>query len=399
MTDPAGRTRTPVSLARRVIVAVIVVSFSAAAISGIVVLLGAELGPTAWRVLSTTSIVGAFSVAVLCCVSLVGRRLQTFGYIGAGVSVVAAVLAYHRPRVADVPWLWDERWEIFWDSLWTAVAASIGFSFASLLLLLADRRRTAIRVGLIVTLALFAIVFVMVIFPVWTDEYGGEYYSRVLGIVSILAALGAIVLPVLSLLLRERPDRGDGEDRRRIAVAGVARTAASGGRTARRHARRAGGLAGATRVASTPLPRMTRRRRINRHRRIDRRHRRTSRRPRNARRPHRPPVIASRRARAGPHGRRRSDLRLPEPVGRPRVRGRVLGVAAGDARRVRRPDPRARRLTRRSAHPGHRDEVRLEADRRGDRGRVGGDRPCARQQLVRVHHPLHRLRRRRRSSV
>jgi peptidoglycan/LPS O-acetylase OafA/YrhL len=209
MTDPAGRARTPVSLARRVIVAVIVVSFTAAAISGIVVLLGAELGPTAWRVLSTTSVVGAFSVAVLCCVSLVGRRLQTFGYIGAGVSVVAAVLVL----VA----LWGQpTWEAeaFWDALWTAVAASVAFSFASLLLLLADRRRTAVRVGLIVTLALFAIVFVMVIYPIWTDEYGGELYSRVLGIVSILAALGAIVLPVLSLLLREHPGRegGDSDD-------------------------------------------------------------------------------------------------------------------------------------------------------------------------------------------
>ena len=123
MTEPASRTRTPVSLARRIIVAVIVISFSAAAISGIVVLLGAELGPTAWRVLSTTSVVGAFSVAVLCCVSLLGRRLQTFGYIGAGVSVIAAVLVL----VA----VWGQpSWESegFWDSLWTAVAASVGFS-------------------------------------------------------------------------------------------------------------------------------------------------------------------------------------------------------------------------------------------------------------------------------
>jgi len=193
-----------VSLARRVIVAVIVVSFSAAAISGIVVLLGAELGPTAWRVLSTTSVVGAFSVAVLCCVSLVGRRLQLFGYLGAGVSVIAAALVL----VA----LWGEvSWqqEVFWDSLWTSVAASVAFSFASLLLLLADRRRAAVRVGLVVTLALFAIVFVMVVYPLWTDEYGGELYSRVLGIVSILAALGAIVVPVLSLLLRERTGSRD----------------------------------------------------------------------------------------------------------------------------------------------------------------------------------------------
>ncbi|MEV4687846.1 hypothetical protein [Microbacterium sp. LWH3-1.2] len=200
MTDPAGRTRGPVSLARRIIVAVIVVSFSAAAISGIVVLLGAELGPTAWRVLSTTSVVGAFSVAVLCCVSLVGRRLQTFGFIGAGVSVLAAVL------VLVAVWAQpDGDSGVFWDALWTAVAASIGFSFASLLLLLADRRRTAVRIGLMVTLALFAIVFGMVVVPLWTDDYGGEMYSRVLGIFSILAALGAVVLPVLSLLLRERP--------------------------------------------------------------------------------------------------------------------------------------------------------------------------------------------------
>lgn len=226
MTDTAGRTRTPVSLARRIIVAVIVISFSAAAISGIVVLLGAELGPTAWRVLSTTSVVGAFSVAVLCCASLVGRRLQTFGYVGAGVSVVGAVLAL----VA----LWGQpTWEAegFWDALWTAVAASVAFSFASLLLLLADRRRTAIRVGLIVTLALFAIVFVMVVAPIWTDEYGGELYSRVLGIVSILAALGAIVLPVLSLLLRERPadPRGEPHDAT-VSPASLAMLRAEAGR-------------------------------------------------------------------------------------------------------------------------------------------------------------------------
>ncbi|MFE5410063.1 hypothetical protein [Microbacterium sp. NPDC056569] len=217
MTEPASRTRTPVSLARRIIVAVIVVSFSAAAISGIVVLLGAELGPTAWRVLSTTSVVGAFSVAVLCCVSLVGRRLQTFGFIGAGVSVVAAIF------VLIIVWAqpgWD--WELFWDSAWTMVAASVAFSFASLLLLLADRRRKAIRIGLIVTLSLFVIVFGLVVVPIWTDEYGGETYARVLGIFSILAALGAIVLPVLSLLIRERPEGHAGEPGAPLSAASLA---------------------------------------------------------------------------------------------------------------------------------------------------------------------------------
>lgn len=199
MSGTASTTRTAAMLARRIIVAVIIVSFSIAALSGIAVLLGSELGPTAWRVLTTTSVVGAFSVAVLCCVSLVGRRLQAVGYIGAGISVVAAVLVL----VA----VWGEpAWEgqVFWDSLWTAVAASVAFSFGSLLLLLADRRRLIVRVVLVVTLALFAAMLLMVVVPLWTDEYGGEAYSRTLGILAILAALGAIVLPVLSLLLRDR---------------------------------------------------------------------------------------------------------------------------------------------------------------------------------------------------
>ena len=44
----------------------------------------------------------------------------------------------------------------------------------------------------------------MVVYPFWVDLDSGEAYSRVLGIASILAALGAIVVPVLSLLLRDR---------------------------------------------------------------------------------------------------------------------------------------------------------------------------------------------------
>lgn len=198
MTSTADTTRPPVSIVRRVIVGLIVVSFGAAAVGGIVVLLGTELGEPAWKVLSTTMIVGAFSVAVLCCVSLVGRRLQAFGYAGATVATVAAVLAL----VA----LWAQpswEWQWFWDLLWTAVAATVTMSFASLLLLLADRRRRGVRIGLIITLALFAVVFLMIVWPLWTDEYGGEFYSRALGILSILAALGAIIVPVLSLLLRE----------------------------------------------------------------------------------------------------------------------------------------------------------------------------------------------------
>jgi hypothetical protein len=194
MTVAAEPTRPRASVLRRVIVGIIIVSFGLAALGGIVVLLGAQLGDPAWKVLATTALVGAFSVAVLCCASLLGRRLQAVGLVGAAVAVVTAVLS--------IVALWAQpSWEaeVFWDVLWTMVAASVGLSFACLLLLLADRRQAVVRIGLIVTLALFALVFVLVVYPVWTDAAGGEAYSRTLGIVSILAALGA-----LSLLLRDR---------------------------------------------------------------------------------------------------------------------------------------------------------------------------------------------------
>jgi hypothetical protein len=203
-TAPEG-SRRPVSILRRVIVGIIIVSFGAAALGGIIVLLGAELGETAWRVLSTTGVIGAFSVAVLCCVSLAGRRLETFGYIGAAVSLLGAALVVFMIWADQTAWEWDAVWRI----TWTAVAASVAFALASLLLLLADRRQSAVRVGLGITLALFTVVLAMVVYLIWwSDTVDSEVFPRVLGIASILAALGAVVVPVMSLLLRDRRPAG-----------------------------------------------------------------------------------------------------------------------------------------------------------------------------------------------
>lgn len=206
MTDADHAVRTPGRTLRRVIVIVIIASFGIAALGGIVVLLGAELGDTAARVLGTTAIVGAFSVAVLCCAALVGRSLQAFGVIGAAVSVVAAVLViwmiWYRGDYGDA-------WEALMRFTWTAVAVSAGFALASLLLLLADRRQSAVRIGLAVTLGLFGVVLAMVVYLIWwSDTVDDEVFPRVLGIAAILAALGAVTVPVLSLLLRDRPARG-----------------------------------------------------------------------------------------------------------------------------------------------------------------------------------------------
>jgi hypothetical protein len=84
----------------------------------------------------------------------------------------------------------------------TAITLSAAFALGSLLLLLADRRRAAVRIGLVVTLALFALVAALIVFLVWaSDLVDDQLFPRVLGIAAILAALGAVVVPVMSLLM------------------------------------------------------------------------------------------------------------------------------------------------------------------------------------------------------
>lgn len=199
-------TRDRVRLFRRIVVAVIVVSFGLAALGGIVVLLGGSLGSESWSVLGTTATVGAFSIAVLCCASLAGRRLRIFGLIGAIVSVLSAAL------VVWMLWFrgpYTDAIVVIADVMWSGVALSIAFAVSSLLLLLADRDQAAVRIGLVVTLVMFTAVLGMTLYAIWwSDTIRGEAFGRTLGVFGILAALGAVIVPVLSLLLRTPRARG-----------------------------------------------------------------------------------------------------------------------------------------------------------------------------------------------
>lgn len=189
------------SVIRRVIVTIIVVSFGVAAVSGIVVLLGGELGDAAFRVLSTTGIVGMFSVAVLCCAALIGRRTQLFGYVGAAISIAAAALSVWMVW-NDFPW-----YDAIFKVLWTLNAATGVCALAALLLLLSDHARRAVRFGLTLTLVLVAVGFALIMVALWGDTLEwvqSDGYWRLQGIVWILAALGGIVVPVTSLILRDR---------------------------------------------------------------------------------------------------------------------------------------------------------------------------------------------------
>ena len=127
--------------------------------------------------------------------------MQIFGFVGAAASLLTLLLSLVMLWAQDVLF-----GDLVFQWLWTGVSATAAASLASLLLLLADRQRSAVRVGLAVTLALFAVVLLMVWYLIWlSDTIQGEGFARVLGIAGILAALGGIVVPVLSLLLRDAP--------------------------------------------------------------------------------------------------------------------------------------------------------------------------------------------------
>jgi hypothetical protein len=200
MTEHTAAARPGISLLRRIIVGVIIAAFGLAAVLGIIVLLGGSLGEIAFRVLGTTAVIGAFSVGVLCCAALVGRRAQVFGMVGVVVTVLSAALVVWNIWVDS-----HEQWDLVFRLVWTAVAVSSAFALASLLLLLSSRQRPAVRTGLWITLALVALLLALTLYMTWAREIPWDDFARMYGIVAILAALGSIVVPVLSLLL---PDRG-----------------------------------------------------------------------------------------------------------------------------------------------------------------------------------------------
>jgi hypothetical protein len=182
---------------RRWIVVVIVASFALAAVAGIAELLGGVTSDPAMKVLGTTALIGVFSVAALCGAALIGRRVQWFGWIAVGVSVLTLA------RLLWVIWAepdWDEG---AFKLTITLVILTGACAIASLLLLLVAHDRRPVRSALFATLAMLAAGVLLTLMLLW--ELVGEYpdgYLQATGIVWILAALGIVVLPVMSLLLR-----------------------------------------------------------------------------------------------------------------------------------------------------------------------------------------------------
>ncbi|MBX9470673.1 hypothetical protein [Microcella sp.] len=184
----------------------IIVSFSLAAVVGIIALLSGDFGETQGRIVLTTLLLGATSITALCHLAIADRAMRIVGFVGLAASTVTLV--------AGLVLIWRD-----WDSPgfdeWLKVFATAGiiavsFAHANLLLLLAGRRRAVIRIGLMITLVMIAAVAIMIILPIVSEgEIPGyeneEWYWRLFGVVGILDVLGTVVVPVLAIFVKDAP--------------------------------------------------------------------------------------------------------------------------------------------------------------------------------------------------
>jgi len=215
-----ARREATISAARRGAIYGIVISFSLAAVVGIIALLGGDFGETQGKIILTTLLMGATSITALCHLAIADRAMRLVGFVGLAASAVALV--------SGVVLIWrdwnDPAFEDWLRVFATAGIVAVSFAHANLLLLLAGRRRRLIRVGLMVTLVMIAAVAIMIILPIVSEGQipgfaNEDWYWRLFGVFGILDVLGTVVVPVMAIFVKDAPA---------VAVADAAGDAAAG---------------------------------------------------------------------------------------------------------------------------------------------------------------------------
>ena len=177
---------------RRVVATIVVVSFSAASLMGIIALLrGGEFADTETKVLLTTVIVGIESVAVLCYLAVARHKLVGVGIAGGVVSLVAfvtaLVLAWGGADLDD---------EALWKTFGVACTIAACLAQACLLLALVGRRRVGF--ALAATLVAIGLVATMLVIPIVDGSGLSDGYWRIFGVIAILDVLGTVVLTAIA---------------------------------------------------------------------------------------------------------------------------------------------------------------------------------------------------------
>jgi len=186
---------------RRLVITLVIGSFSIAALLGIIALLGGgELGEIEGKVLLTTVIVGVESIAVLCYLAVSGRPTAIVGLVGALASLVPFGIAL------ALTWGGYDGDTPVWDVFGVSVTIAATLAHACLLLALDHGR---LRVVLAATLVAMAIVAAMISNAIVNGENLDDLYWRTFGVVAILDVLGTVVFAALGIFSRRA--KADGE--------------------------------------------------------------------------------------------------------------------------------------------------------------------------------------------
>ncbi len=205
MTSRAARTaHTPPAVRglRRAAIVVVILSLLLAGALGIVALLSGQFGETQGRILLTTLAVAAFGLTALCHLAIASQRFRVVGYIGIAASVAALI-----PALVLI-WSWfdlSQSTDDWFRALGVLTILAVTLAQSNLLLRFASATRTAVRIGLAITLAAAGIVAVMLWLPILTDGAipGDDTgYWRFFGVIAIVDVIGTIAVPIIGLVLR-----------------------------------------------------------------------------------------------------------------------------------------------------------------------------------------------------
>ncbi len=187
---------------RKLVIWLVVGSFSVAALMGIVALLGGgSFGETEAHVLLTTVIVGVESIAALCYLAVAGRPTAIVGIIGGLVSLVPFGLAL------VLTWGGFDGEGSVLETFGVGVTVAASIAQACLLLALAGRKK--LDWMLLATLVSIAVVAGMITLAIVDATDLGDDFWRTFGVVAILDVLGTVVIAATKAFGRDHRPEGE----------------------------------------------------------------------------------------------------------------------------------------------------------------------------------------------
>jgi hypothetical protein len=187
---------------KKVFLSSFIISLCLTAIVGIFVFLFGDFGEIESKILFTSLIIGMYSLNALCCyTSYQNDRLKSFSIVGITLTIIGAF--YFLLIVWGII-----DWSLFYSNdntlriLLTLIILPVFFSYTSLMLLIKNETKL-VKIGQRVTITMITILAIMLLMLIYnTGLEDFDFYFRLIGVVSIIGALGTIVTPILNKMYK-----------------------------------------------------------------------------------------------------------------------------------------------------------------------------------------------------